>query len=53
MATYSLQNIIANYELLVHDDPAVREGANVFLMGLIYQEEAWKITEVPPAKRSK
>lgn len=46
MSAYSLQNIINNYELLSHDDPSIRETANVFLMGLIYQDEAWTITEV-------
>lgn len=46
MSTYSLQNIINNYELLSHDDPSVRESANLYLMGLIYQDNAWKITEV-------
>lgn len=51
--TYSLQAIIENYELLGHEDPAVREGANLFLMGLTFADDAWKITEVPPPPRSK
>lgn len=51
--TYSLQTIIENYELLGHDDAAVREGANLFLMGLTFADDAWKITEVIPLTCSK
>jgi hypothetical protein len=43
---YTLENIVSNYELLTHNDPIVRENANVFLMGFIYQDNAWTITEV-------
>lgn len=46
MSIYSLQNIVSNYELLAHSDQNVREAANVYLMELIYQDDAWKITEV-------
>lgn len=46
MSQYTLQSIVSNYELLGHSDQLVREAANVYLMELIYQEEAWKITEV-------
>jgi hypothetical protein len=51
--TYSLQTIIENYEMLDHEDPSVREGANLFLMGLTFADDAWKITEVPPLSCSK
>jgi hypothetical protein len=44
MPNYSLESVIGNYELLTHEDPSIRETANIFLMKLIDQDGAWKIT---------
>lgn len=46
MSSYTIDKVIANYDMLSHEDPIVRENANIFLMGFVYEEEAWKTTQV-------